>query len=84
MCFPVIQHPPQPALCDLLPRHRCWGERRMGVRLEQVPELQRHLGERAAAPSSVLHQEDLAAQQVRSASGHQQHLLKPLNTPVIK
>lgn len=38
----------------------------MGVRLEQVPEQQRHFGERTAASGSLLHHKDLAAQQVEA------------------
>lgn len=69
VCVCVTQHPPQPAVSNLLPSCGCWREERVGFYLEQVSELQRHHWERPAPWSSVLHQEDLAAQQVKSKHG---------------
>lgn len=63
----VIQDPSQPTICHLLPSCGCWWEEGVGVCLEQVSELQRNLREKTSQWSSVLHQEDLAAQQVKSA-----------------
>lgn len=61
----VTQDPQQPAVHDLLPGRGSWRTEGVGVRLEKVPDVRRHLGERPAASSSVLHQGDLAAQQVK-------------------
>lgn len=64
VCVCVIQHPPQSAVCNLLPSCGCWREERVGVCLGQVSKHHRHLRERPAPLSSGVHQEDLAAQQV--------------------
>lgn len=64
-CVCVIQHPPKPAVWNLLPSCGCWWEGRVGICLGHVSDLQQHLGERPAPSRSVLHQEDLVAQQVK-------------------
>lgn len=64
LCLCVIQHPPQPAVWNLLPSCGSWWEEGVGVRLEQVSERHWRLGKEPAPRSSGLHQGDLAAQQV--------------------
>lgn len=77
----VIQHPPQLAVYYLLSCCSCWWEKRVGICLEQVSELQPHLRERSAPQSSFLYHKDLATQQVISTNrARNQHKPWWLNT----
>lgn len=66
----IIQNSRQPALHHLLPGYGCGGAGGVGLCLGEVSELHWQLWEGSAQTCSVLHQADLAAQQVPCWSNH--------------